>query len=100
MSAHAADTVELPEVSVSTADTVVLELTPSDAQTLARILAHYDVIVGFRGPNGEQVPVADGYTAEVWHHTLIRLLAEAQNARLQITAPTVIVPFRTPGAHR
>lgn len=91
--------IEVPEVSTSTAGTVVLELNPSDAQALARILAHYDVIVGWRGPDGEQVPVADGYTPEIWHHTLIRLLAAAQNARLQITAPTVLVPFRRPGAH-
>lgn len=98
MSAHASPVTELPEVSVSSADTVVLQLTPSDAQTLARILAHYDVIASWRGDNGERVPVAEGFDREVWQHTLIRLLAEAQNARLQITAPTVIVPFRRPGA--
>lgn len=101
MNAHAADTPELPIVSVSTADTVVLELTPDDAQVLARVLAHYDVIVSWRSEDGEQrVPVADGFDREVWQHTLIRLLAEAQNARMQITAPTVIVPFRNRGAHR
>lgn len=84
----------VPEVSVSTADTVVIELTPSDAQTLARILAHYDVIAGWRGDDGEHIPVADGYDREVWQHVLIELLATAQNARLHITAPTVIVPLR------
>lgn len=86
----------IPVVSTSTAGTVVVELTPSDAQALARILAHYDVIAGWRGDDGQQVPIADGYHPETWHHTLIRLLAEAQNARLQITAPTVLVPVRRP----
>lgn len=100
MSAHASTNPELPEVSVSTTDTVVVELTPTDAHTLARILAHYDVIVSWRGESGETVPPADGFDRDVWQHTLVRLLAEAENARLQITAPTVIVPFRTRGAHR
>lgn len=93
--AHVED-VDLPEVSVSTADTVVLELTPTQAQTLARILAHYDLIVHYRGESGEQLQAADGFDRDVWQHVLIDLLAEAQNARLQITAPTVIVPFRRP----
>jgi hypothetical protein len=95
----AAERLEVPEVSVSTADTVVLELEPSQAQMLAKILAHYDVIASFRGANDEQIPVVDGFDREVWQHVLVELLAQAQNARLQITAPTVIVPFRRPGAH-
>lgn len=99
MTTHPADQPEVPDVSTSTAGTVVVELTPSDAQTLARVLAHYDAIATWRGPNGEQVPIADGYIADTWHHTLIRLLAEAQNARLQISAPTVLVPFHR-GDHR
>lgn len=96
-----AESLERPEVSTSTAETVVLELSPSDAQTLARILAHYDLIVHHRAESGEQLPKADGFVRDVWHKVLIDLLAEAQNARLQITAPTVIVPFRRPtGAPR
>jgi hypothetical protein len=98
MNAAAEDRLEVPEISTSTAGTVVVELKPSDAQALARVLAHYDVIAGYQGPDGQTIPVADGYVPETWHHTLIRLLAEAENARLQITAPTVLVPFRRPGA--
>lgn len=101
MSAHASTVPELPVVSVSTADTVVLELTPTDAQTLAKILAHYDVIASWRGDDDERrIPIVDEFDRAVWQHVLVDLLAEAQNARLQITAPTVIVPFRTQGAHR
>jgi hypothetical protein len=98
MNAAAEDRLEVPEISTSTAGTVVVELTPDDAQNLARVLAHYDAIVTWRGPEGQRVAVADGYVPDTWHHTLIRLLAEAENARLQITAPTVLVPFRRPGA--
>lgn len=96
----AAERLEVPEVSVSTADTVVIELEPSQAQMLAKILAHYDVIASYRGEHDERIPVADGFDREVWQHVLVQLLAQAANARLQITAPTVIVPFRTRGAHR
>lgn len=90
-----AEALDLPEVSVSTAGTVVVELSVKNAQVLGRILAHYDVLT-----HGEP-PTADGYEPDVWHHTLIRLLAEAANARLEITAPTaVLVPFMPRGAHR
>ena len=64
---------ELPEVSASTNGTVVLELAPHHAEVLAKILAHYDVLVTAPGSTGV---AADGYEPEVWHHTLIRLLAE------------------------
>jgi hypothetical protein len=98
----AADRLEVPDVSVSADGTVFVELTPSQAQGLARILARYDLIVGWCGPDGEQVPIGDDYTPEIWHHTLVRLLAEAQTARLRIGAPpllvpTVLVPLRRGG---
>lgn len=89
---QAPERLEVPEVSISTAGTVVVELTPTQAQVLARILAHYEVVT-------TDHPVADGYDPDIWQHTLIRLLAEAANARLEIHAPTaVLVPVQPTGA--
>jgi hypothetical protein len=84
---------EIPDVSATPLGTVLVELAPSDAQTLARILAHYDVLTSFRGPEGERISCADGWVPEVWHHTLIALLAEAERARWR--TPPVLVPIRT-----
>lgn len=93
---------EIPEVSVSTAGTVVIELDPSDAQVLSRVLAHYDLLTGRGVQHGrrrldvevERPPVADGYLKDVWNHTMIRLLVESANARLNINGQSaVLVPL-------
>jgi len=96
---------EIPEVSRTTDCTVVVELTPSQARVLARVLAHYEVIATAPRPGDAVMDVtryaADGYDPDVWQHTLIRLLAEAANARTELHAPTaVLVPFLPRGAHR
>ena len=86
---------EVPAVRATGDGTVIVELTPSQAQVLARILAHYDVIVGYRSDDGHQLEHADGFVPEEWQHTLIALIAEAEKARWR--TPPVLVPLRRPG---
>lgn len=68
---HTAGT-EVPEVYASLIDdTILVELSIEHAEVLAKVLAHYDTMLA-----EQQARPADGYVHEVWHHTLVRLLAE------------------------
>lgn len=94
MSSAEHEPLEVPKVSATADGTVLVELDPTQAQTLARILAHYDVIASYRRDDGERMEVADGFDQETWQHTLIALLAQADKARWR--TPPVLVPFRRP----
>ena len=64
-------------------DVVVLELTSDQAQVLARVLARYDSLA--------RAGDVDGYDAEEWMHTVVRLLAAA--AALSPCQAPVAVPL-------
>lgn len=54
---------------------LVLVLDHDEAQTLARVLAHYEALT--HPVDGNVVPTADGYDPDVWHQVLIGLLHQA-----------------------
>lgn len=70
MTDHSPESPALPDVSLSTDETIVVELDREQATVLAKVLAHYDVLEKPLGP-------PEGYVAEVWHHTLLDLLGRA-----------------------
>lgn len=82
------DPVDIPMVSATSLGTIVLELNPADAETLARILAHYDALVANASTYTEHI----GYEADLWHHTMIRLLSERARIGGNVAA-TIDVPL-------
>ncbi len=76
----------MPEVSSSTASTVVLELQPDQAETLARVLYAYDALHDSVGASYHAHQIVEDYDADEWNPVALALLGEAA---------TVCVPFLT-----
>lgn len=86
-----------PEVSTSTAGTVVMELAPKDAELLGRILFQYDAVMKGLAEHPMGIDPVDGYDPQAWAHTGIDLLAQA--ASLGVVAEMIPVAcYIPPGA--
>lgn len=86
-----------PEVSTSTARTVVVELDPDAAELLARILIQYGAVMSSIAA-GVVDPV-DGYEKAPWDRTAIDLLANA--ASLGVPAEMIpVARYIPPGSQR
>ncbi len=70
---------DLPQVHLNNDGSIVVELSPDHAEVLAKVLAQFDSAVSQHvlEPHTE-------YEAEVWHHTLIRLLSEHAKHQVRV----------------
>lgn len=83
-----------PTMVAASDGAVQLRLDPDQARALARVLAHYDALV--TKPGTPRTAPADGYSAEVWHFTLLELRKGAAIAEWDWVADndTVEIPLR------
>lgn len=76
---------EVPDVYATADGTVVIDLQPDQAHALALLLAHYNVLAEACGG-----VTSAGYVPEVWHHTLVQLLAQRVHATCEVAETTPV----------
>jgi hypothetical protein len=74
---------DTPLVTATAADTVALEISGDQAETLAFILGHYDAILATH-----EVPPVPDYEPDVWHQARLSLLIERALLRFPVAQTT------------
>lgn len=78
----------LPEISTSTAGTIVLELDAVQAETLGRILYAYEALHDSVGASYHANEVVEDYDGSAWCPVALALLGEAATVRVPFLPAT------------